>query len=262
MNNNIPTTIYLYDRTFDGLLTAVFDAFVRKQNPQTLLGEGEPLPLFHDEVFTIVTDEEKARRVWRTLEKKLSNQALTMLTVSYLAELPQLDLHLFNYICKAVTATTSIETHFTDEDVHFVTDTFRRVRYERLRMMQFVRFQKAKDGTYFALIRPDFDIIPLIVNHFQDRFADQPWIIYDIRRNYGSHYDGHKVRSITFSDDGRTFDPHSGKLCAHLLAEDETLFQELWRTYFKAVCIKERLNPRKHRKDMPMRYWAYLTEKQ
>ena len=78
-------------------------------NPQTLLGEGEPLPLFHDEVFTIVTDEEKARRVWRTLEKKLSNQALTMLTVSYLAELPQLDLHLFNYICKAVTATTSIE---------------------------------------------------------------------------------------------------------------------------------------------------------
>ena len=30
MNNNIPTTIYLYDRTFDGLLTAVFDAFVRK----------------------------------------------------------------------------------------------------------------------------------------------------------------------------------------------------------------------------------------
>ena len=26
--------------------------------------------------------------------------------------------------------------------------------------------------------------------------------------------------------------------------------------------IKERLNPRKHRQDMPVRYWKYLTEKQ
>jgi len=39
-------------------------------------------------------------------------------------------------------------------------------------------------------------------------------------------------------------------------------YQEMWRPYFKAICIKERLNPRKHRKDMPVRYWKYLTEKQ
>ena len=30
---------------------------------------------------------------------------------------------------------------------------------------------------------------------------------------------------------------------------------------FKTVCIRERLNPVKHRKDMPVRYWKYLTEK-
>ena len=254
--------LFLYDRTFDGLLTAVFDAFVRKQFPTVLLGEGEPLPLFHDEVFTVVTDEEKAARVWRALEKKLSKQTLTMLTVSYLAEELELDIHLFNYICKAVKAEKSIETFFTDEDVRYVTDAFRRVRYERMRMMQFVRFQKAKDGTYFAIIRPDYNVIPLIIPHFEDRFADQPWIIYDVRRNYGCHYNGHEVTEITFTNDGRTFDPRTGKLDKELLAQDEQLFQDLWRTYFKAVCIKERLNPRKHRKDMPVRYWAYMTEKQ
>ena len=254
--------LFLYDRTFDGLLTAVFDAFVRKQFPTVLLGEGEPLPLFHDEVFTVVTDEEKSARVWRALEKKLSKQALTMLTVSYLAEEAELDIHLFNYICKAVKAEKSIETFFTDEDVRYVTDAFRRVRYERMRMMQFVRFQKAKDGTYFAIIRPDYNVIPLIIPHFEDRFADQPWIIYDVRRNYGCHYNGYEVTEITFTDDGRTFDPRTGKLDEELLAQDEQLFQDLWRTYFKAVCIKERLNPRKHRKDMPVRYWAYMSEKE
>ena len=232
----MPTIIFLYDRTFDGLLTAVFDAFVRKTFPSALQGEDEPLPLFHDEVFTVVTDKEKAGRVWRALEKKLSKQALTMLTVSYLSELPELDIHLFNYICKAVNSEKSIETFFTDEDVRYVTDTFRRVRYERLRMMQFVRFQKASDGTFFAPV--------------------------DIRHDYGCYYNGTEVTEITFTDDGRMFDPHTGKLNEELLAQDEQLFQDLWRTYFKAVCIKERLNPRKHRKDMPVRYWAYMTEKQ
>ena len=57
------TATFLYDRTFDGLLTAVFDAFVRKQLPSAIKGEDEPLPLFHDEVFTVVSDEEKAGRV-------------------------------------------------------------------------------------------------------------------------------------------------------------------------------------------------------
>ena len=39
-------------------------------------------------------------------------------------------------------------------------------------------------------------------------------------------------------------------------------FQQLWKTYFKSTTIKERLNPRKHKQDMPVRYWKYLTEKQ
>ena len=47
-----------------------------------------------------------------------------------------------------------------------------------------------------------------------------------------------------------------------LAHEDEALIQQLWKTYCKAICIKERLNPRKHRQDMPVRYWKYLTEKQ
>ena len=35
---------FIYDKTFEGLLTAVFDAYVRKSFPDVLLAEGEPLP--------------------------------------------------------------------------------------------------------------------------------------------------------------------------------------------------------------------------
>ena len=57
------------------------------------------------------------------------------------------------------------------------------------------------------------------------------------------------------------FDLTNGKLEADVLSSDDALFQQLWRTYFKAICIKERMNPRKQLSDMPRRYWKYMTEK-
>ena len=68
-------SVYIYDKTFDGLLTAVFDAYFRKTFPDALLSEGDALPLFCDELHTVVTDEEKAGRVWRGLQQKVSSSA-------------------------------------------------------------------------------------------------------------------------------------------------------------------------------------------
>ena len=252
--------VYLYDRTFDGILTAVFDAYSRKTFPNALLGEGEQLPLFCEETHMVITDEQKAKRVWTALQKKLSASALSCLTISYLSELPELNMPLFRYVCKAVDAPRSIETNFADEDVLMVTNTYRKVIYERQRMLQFVRFQKAADGTYFALMEPQYNVIPLAIEHFKDRFADQPFLLYDKQRDYGYYYDKETLTRVSFAEKL----PHflTGRLGEGLMAEDEKLFQDLWRTYFKAICIKERMNPKKQKKDMPVRYWKYLTEKQ
>ena len=58
---------------------------------------------------------------------------------------------------------------------------WKRVDWERLRMLQFIRFQKAADGTFFAAVEPEKNALPLAIDHFKDRFADQPWLIYDIK---------------------------------------------------------------------------------
>ena len=76
--------IFLYDKTFEGLLTSVFEAYSRRIFPDALLLEGEPLPLFYDEIFTVITDEEKSGRVWRGLQKKLSSAALACLAQCWL----------------------------------------------------------------------------------------------------------------------------------------------------------------------------------
>ena len=253
--------VFAYDRTWDGMLTAVFDAFFRRQFPVAFIGEGEVPPLFV-RVHRVVTDDGKAGRVLRALRRKLSAGAVTGLATSLYSGLPELDLHLFRYVCKALRAERGIETNFADADVLFVTDTCRKVLRERLRMMQFVRFQKTADGTYFSMIEPDFDVLPLVVPHFSDRFGEERWLIFDRRRRYGYYHADHRAVRVTFDEGAELFRLPDGRLGGAMRDADEADYQKLWRTYFKAICIKERLNPRKHRKDMPVRYWKYLTEKQ
>ena len=238
--------VYIYDKTFDGLLTAVFDAYFRKTFPDALLSEGDALPLFYDELHTVVTDEEKAGRVWRGLQKKVSVSALGCLTQSWLSELPEVGMLIFRYIRKAIDSPRSIETNFGDPDVLRLAQIWKKVDGERVHLMQFVRFQKAADGTFFAAFEPQYNALPLTVHHFKDGF----------------YYDLQEVTTISFDDDSRESHLITGMLDESLMDKDEKLFQQLWKTYFKAICIKERMNPRKHKQDMPVRYWKYLTEKQ
>jgi probable DNA metabolism protein len=261
-------TVYTFDGTMDGLLSAVFDSFALHEQPEQLLAEGETLPLFCNHLYQVTTDEEKARRVWTSLEKRLSREALKLISVSWLSELPELYQPLFHYLCK-VFRQGDISRNFADNDVLVVTNIARKVLHEQLRMKQFVRFQKAKDGTYLAVVSPDHNVLPLVIDHFADRFNDQPWLIYDAKRHYGYYYgaspdpsQGGEVIRVTFENEAAVpFDLSNGKLDADVLSENDKLFQDLWRTYFKAICIKERMNPKKQLSDMPRRYWKYMIEK-
>ena len=173
----------------NGLLSAVFDAFYLKEQPEQLLTEGEALPLFCERTYAVATSEEKAQRVWTGLEKQLPREAVKLISVSWLSELKELNTPLFHYVCK-VFRQGDISHNFADPDVLTVTNIARRVLHEQLRMKQFIRFQKAKDGTYLAVVSPDHNVLPIIIDHFQDRFNDQPWLIYDAHRHYGYYYDG------------------------------------------------------------------------
>lgn len=253
-------TIFIYDKTFEGLLTAVFDAYSRKSFPDLLIQEGEPLPLFYDEVVTICPDEQKSDRVWKGIQKKISATARTLLMTSWLSELPDIDMLLFRYMRKAIDAPNSIEMNFGDPDVLEVSKIAKQVSHEHHRVIQFLRFQKAIDGTFFAAIEPMYNVLPLTTNHLKKRFADQKWLLYDMKRKYGFYYDLNEVTEVRFEKK----EAHllSGFLQDELLDHDEKLFQQLWKEYFKSIGIKERTNPKLHRQNMPARFWKYMTEKQ
>jgi probable DNA metabolism protein len=248
-------TLFLHDNTFDGLLTALFEAYERGF-PDGLLREGDLPPLFHDAVVRVITDEQKARRVWDALGKKLSAPALSALAAAWLSGAPKVDLLLFRYIRKAIDAPASIELNFADPDVLELSRLAKRVARERVQVLQFLRFRKSADGIFFATVEPLYDVLPATIDHFKERFADQPWLIYDLKRGYGFYHDTRRVVEVRFTGQ------HACLLADGLLDSEEKQFQELWKAYFHAATIRERLNPALHRQNLPTRFWKYLTEKQ
>lgn len=251
--------VFHYDKTFEGLLTAIFDSYFRRTRPAKLLAEGEPEPLFVDESHLVITQDDKAARVWRSVEKKLDKSECNMVMHAWLSEEPGSDELVFRFLCKVIDSKRKITTNYNDADVLEIQELARKVSKEARRMFQFVRFQKAADGTYFAPVEPLYNALPLAVDHFIDRFADQKWLIYDVKRRYGFYYDMREAVEVRITEDGHLI---KGILDEKMMAEDEKLFQELWKRYFKALSIKERYNPRLQRQNMPRRFWKYLTEKQ
>ena len=251
--------IFQYDNTFDGLLTCVFEAFNRKEFPENIIGENKQLPLFA-ESFKVTTDDEKADRVLKGLRKKISKPALEMLFISFLSEMEGIEIRIFRYIRQALLSEKSIETNFADPDVLELSKIYRKVRREEERIRQFVRFQKTADGMFFAVMDPAYNVLPLTARFFKTRYADQKWIVYDTKRDYGLYYDLKTVETVNF--DQLQIDKESGRLSAEKLDEYEKAFQDLWRDYLKAITIRERRNLKLQRQHMPKRFWKYLTEKQ
>lgn len=251
--------IFLYDKTFEGLLTVVFDAYQRKSFPDQLFGYDDVLPLFVDSTYKVFTQKEKADRVWKALENKLSKYTCNMLTYCWLSEIEKADEVLYRFVCKVLNSQQSIEGNFGDIDVLTVHQIAKKVGKEAHYLEMFIRFQKTADQIYFSPISPIHNALPLVISHFTDRFSDQKWLIYDTKRGYGYFYDMQTVEEITMDDDNLI---KGGKLDHSLLDKDEVLFQKMWKEYFKSMTIKERINLKHQKQQMPKRFWKYLTEKQ
>lgn len=248
----------VYDGSFEGLLTAVFDVYEYKFADVQFASAIHYQKNIFDRTYEVNTDEVKAARVWNGLKRRLSSNATEQLYKTFLSEKKDIENILLNYIRYAFSSDTSIENDFSNAAVLTVAQTAKMVHREKHRMEAFIRFQLTGNDLYYAVIEPDFDVLPLIRKHFADRYADQLWLIYDSRRKYGLYYNKEEVSTVSMIF---TEEAGSGKDVRHAFAEGEELYQKLWKQYFSSVNISARKNMKLHIQHMPRRYWKFLTEK-
>ena len=252
------STIFLYDGTFEGLLTVVFESFYRKLVPLRITPEEEFQESLFDSPEYIATDPAKANRVYAGIKSKADAKTAHLLYRCFLSETADVEKLIFDFTKQLFSASENPLANYADPTVRRLHELNNMMGREIHRMHAFVRFQRTADDLYFAIVEPDFNVLPLIGDHFEDRYADQRWIIYDGKRRFGIHYDLHRVEYITFAEANHL---QFRKLNDDILNHQETDYQQLWKSYFDAVNISERKNTKLHLQHVPKRYWKYLTEK-
>lgn len=251
---------YLFDGSYQGFLCCVFEFFETKEVPISIISESSDavqIDMF-GQSKKIITDSMKAQRVLKGLQEKLDNKLVYDFFRVYLSEDPQAFQAMFRLIIKIFKGHPEIIHNYGHPDSLYFAQTLKKVGRERHRMKAFVRFSKSSDGLYFAIIEPDFNVLPLISSFFKNRYADQPWLIYDVKRKYGLLYDTFTIAEVLLSKEEKNA---LSKDSVITLDEKDEYFQNLWKQYYRSTNIEARRNMKLHIKHVPKRYWKYLVEK-
>jgi probable DNA metabolism protein len=248
----------VYNGSFEGFLCAVFDVYEYKFTDVNIVPAYKHQPSLFAEPHIVNLDLHHSDRVWKGLQKKLTKDAQDQVYRSFLSELDGIENTLLQYIQYVFASDAFMEEDYSHAAVLALTQTAKKVWREKHRMEAFVRFQRTADGLYYAIIEPDYNVLPLIAEHFQTRYADQRWMIYDARRRYGMYYDMKTVSTVQIQFSEAVA---NGKDVSSVYDESEAIYQQLWKQYFKSVNIAARKNTKLHIQHMPRRYWKYLPEK-
>lgn len=241
---------YVTDGSFEGILTAVFEVYQKREAPQSIISRDYFQMQLDGKSREITTDDEKAQRVYNAIKNKISNEALEVLYKAWLSEHNDVGTAIYNYIRIGLKIGNKVVSYLQNPDILLVHDLYQKVEKESHLFLGILRFKKLYTGIYYSRIEPDNNITMLITDHFVQRLSDQPWIIHDAKREIYALYDTNQVvftkQSINISMDK----------C------DDAGFELLWKKYFQAIAIENRKNLRLQKQFMPRRYWKNITEKQ
>ena len=239
---------YLYDGTFEGLLTCIYENYYTEKASGIFREEAYQSNLLGG-CMEVKTDPQKAITVYEAIEKKISAYDLRRIYRVFLSSDEYKETRILRYIILGFKTGGRISMMHSDPVVLDIQTIEKKVNVERERMMQFVRFSVMENDVLYAEVEPDHDVLELIAGHFCDRYKNDPFIINDVRRGkaliayqrrwYISDFDGSDIPGIS---------------------ADEEKIRALWRDYFRNIAIKERTNQRCQKNFMPERYWKHLTE--
>lgn len=244
---NPADVLYVYDGSFAGFLCCVHESFYSKELPANIVSEASYQPCIYREKF-IDSDETKARDVYESIRKKISNRALELTKHVFLCHHENKELKLLKFLIMAFRVGSKATSMLGEAEVAQVLDMERHMLGERHLLTGFIRFADYGD-ILCAVITPKNFVLPLLADHFMRRFPNENFMIYDKTYKAALVYQDKKleitnVEEIKFAEE----------------SEEELHYQNLWKNFYKTIGIKERLNPRCRMSHMPKRYWENMVE--
>lgn len=236
--------VYLYDGTPAGLLCCIFDSYVRKEMPAEILPDDQ-YTLFP--TWSVQTEESHAQRVYDSL-LRISPEIQRWVQMAFFSCIDHTEMTIFQFIRLAYQYGARLTSMLTN---HVVCEMFKLVRMvgnEKERMIQFLRFSDY-NGVLVAVIEPKCITLPMMREHFCDRFCEERFLIFDKAHGIALYYQPYEAKLILLE-----------QLSLKAIDDTERSFREFWTTYYETIAIEGRINPRCRMNHMPKRFWKHMTE--
>ncbi|MDY3981145.1 MAG: DUF4130 domain-containing protein, partial [Paraeggerthella sp.] len=176
---------YAYDGTPEGLLTAVFQAYANREDPQDIAPGNTLQPRLGQTVRTIETDMQLAMRVRKGIQRTCGQTAFEAVLHAALSDDPNTGAIVYRFVryamsrrqphdcarcpkqhrcagipnCTAASARrSSVLDDLANPAVGALLKLDRAVMNERHRMLQFLRFEHLENGGWFARCSPNASV--------------------------------------------------------------------------------------------------------
>ncbi len=251
--------VYLCDNSIDGIFTAIFQAWSSRYGHANIKIEEKceensyaNIELF-SEYLTVDTDMELAYKVSSSIKSKISEEAYEMVCRVALSDYQGKADLIYRFLILGFSVGSSITENLSNEVVNKMFRINRNVSREAYHFIEFIRFSEQENGLLTSVIHPQSNVLTLVVPHFADRFPMEKFLIYDENRKLAAvHVSGSdwfiaEVANILQKDMDRVS-----------FFEDD--YRDLWKIFYNNIAVKERINLKLQRNNLPLRFRKDMTE--
>ncbi|NLV50023.1 MAG: DNA metabolism protein [Clostridiales bacterium] len=239
--------VYVYDGSFEGLLCCIFDSYEHNELPFEICLEDAGQETLYP-VHYVYTDTAKANRVKAGIKKKASYDVYKTAELGYYSCHPRKELLISDFVRLGMKHGRKTLSMLADDTVSELLGAVKGLTRESHQLKGFVRFS-IYSGVMTAVIEPKNFVLPLLQDHFCDRYASDTFIIYDKIHEYALLY----ARNRSAITPVYNYKPPDAD-------GEELLFRSLWKLFYDTIAVEERINPRCRMSHMQKRYWRHLTE--
>ncbi len=239
--------ILIYDGTFEGFLSLVYDVYYEKLNPNKIYKE-LPQTLILEGIKYIETEENKALKVLDAIKNRFPKKAFDLIRNIFMCDSREFEIYLLKFIILGFKDKNQL-FNINDKNVMYLQDLQKELSRNIHKMYAFARFQELDDGTLYSKIESKFNVIYFLGRHFFKRFNNQKFIIHDINRKIAFI----KNESYLGIQNVASFESPN-------ISSNEEKFDKLWKTFFEAVSIESRENIKCQKNYVPLLYRTYMNE--
>ena len=255
--------IFQCENSVDGIFTGVYDAWASRLGHANVALRIQTQMNF--ELFAqyrdVETDSEKAAKVARSIRRKMGEDAYRTIYQAALSMYAEKADCIYRVVAKGMSSNVSASDArnliwcLQDPNVCRLFELSRKTGNEAHRYLQFVRFRELESGVLFSEIQAENYVLPLIGDHFSDRFPNENFMIYDNGHNDCLIHGRLRPWFIL-----RDTEPDS-TVKNHLAAHEEEM-QQLWKGFCRSIAIEQRRNKRLQMQFWPLKFRKWMTEGQ